>query len=109
MEKTSTELEEERRNKMQCHNERELIIVTDKIKREKVLQVENVSTSEKALKAKQKTVESEISTDERLLTHSTDLEMTASRESLHEVSTPYAKLDQDANNCHSTEDHPLLI
>ena len=109
MEKPSMELEEERRNKMQCHSERELIIVTDKINREKVLQVENVSTSENALKAKQKTVESEISTDERLLTHPTDLEMTASRESLHEVSTPYAKLDQDANNCHSTEDHPLLI
>ena len=71
--------------------------------------MENVSTSRKASKAKQKTLELEIRTDERSLSQSADLETTASRESLHEVSTPHTKLDQGANNyCHSTEDRTLL-
>ena len=85
--------------------------MTDKIKQKKVLQVKNVRTSEKASKAKQKTLELEIRTDERSLSQSVDLETTASRvsESLHEVSTPNTKLDQDANNyCHSTEGRTLL-
>lgn len=112
MEKLSSELKPEKRSKIQCHNERDSISITDsddKMEREKVLQVENVSTSEEASKANQKTLVSKISADERSLSHPADSEMTASRESLQEVSTLHTKLDKDTNNCHSTEGHPLLI
>jgi hypothetical protein len=108
---TSTELEAEKRNEIQYHRgENEPI--ADK-ERQHLLQVEIVSTPEKALMDNQKILELEISAEEKSLSHPADLEMVAGRESttvVQEVSTPSTKSEQDTNTeiRHIAEGRTLL-